>query len=259
MNNDKSKKYFWIFLDVLIAGLVINLLFFVMPLLSDISDSRYPVRTINVNAEGRTTIKPDLAQFSFSVITEGANLDQVAKENNEQLRGAIDFVKSQGIPEEDIKTTQYNLNPKYEYDEVRQRSFVVGYELTQTVLVKVKKLDENLGKVSTILGSLPELGVNQISGVSFTVEEPEKFLAEAREEAFEKAKEKAKAMADANGVKLGRVISFNDYSGGPIYPFYDKALGRGGDFAGIEALPPSPIQPGTEEIVVNVNVTYEIK
>ncbi len=257
MNNDKSKKYFWIFLDIFIAGLIINLFFFVMPLLGNVADSRYPARSISVSAEGKTTAKPDLAQFSFSVVTEGGDLERVAKENNSKLKVAIDFVKEQGVPEEDIKTTQYNLNPRYDYDESRRRSYITGYELTQTVLIKVKKLDQNLDKVSKVLGSLPEMGVNQVSGVSFTVEEPDKFLAEAREEAFKKAKDKAEAMAKANGVSLGRVINFGDYQGGPIY--YDKAMGMGGGIAMSEALPPAPIEVGTEEIVVNVNVTYEIR
>ena len=66
-------------------------------------------------------------------------------------------------------------------------------------------------------------------------------------------------MAEANVVRLGRVIRFNDYQGGPIYPYYDKAMGFGGDMARVEALPPAPIQPGTEEITVNVSVTYEIR
>ena len=257
MNNDKSKKYFWIFLDILIAGLVINLFFFVMPMLKSIVDSRLPARTFSVSAEGKTTVKPDLATFSFSVVTEGADLVKVVDENNKQLASAIKYVKDQGIPEEDLKTTQYSLNPKYEYDEARRRSFIVGYELTQTVLVKVKKLEENLGKVSAILGSLPELGVNQVSGVSFTVENPDEFLAKARKEAFERARAKAQAMVKAMGVGLGQIVNFNEFSGGPIYPLYEK-FGRGGALD-VAAPTPAPIEPGTEEITVNVSITYAIR
>ncbi len=259
MNDDKPKKYFWILLDLFLLGLILNIFFFVMPMLDKIGDSRYPVRTINVSAEGKTTAKPDLAQFSFSVVTEGGDLETVAKENNERLSKAIEFVKKEGIPNDDIKTTQYNLSPRYEYDEHRKKSFITGYELTQTVLVKVKELDKNIDKVSSILGSITELGVNQVSGVSFTVEDQEKYLAQARTEAFEKAKTKAKAMADANGVKLGRVISFTEYQNGPIYMPYGKAMGMGGDFSAAEAMPPAPIQTGTNEIVTSVSVTYELR
>ena len=257
MNDTKTKSYFWIFLNVFIVGLVICLFFFVMPLLANVGQSRFPARTFTVAAEGKINVKPDLAQFSFSVVTDGADLVKVAADNNKRLADAIAFVKKEGIDEEDIKTTQYSLNPQYEYNENSRRSFIVGYSLTQTVEVKVKNLEENLQKVSNVLGSLPELGVNQVSSLSFTVENPEEFMAEARKQAFEKAKVKAKAMVSAMGVGLGDVVSFYE-SGMPI-PYYSK-MGMGGDAVGApSAAPIMSLEPGTEELVVNINVTYEIR
>ncbi|MEK7181402.1 MAG: hypothetical protein AAB738_03685, partial [Patescibacteria group bacterium] len=61
MDNLKAKKYFWIFLDILLAGLIINVFFFVMPTLDRVGESQAPIRTISVNAEGKTTVKPDIA------------------------------------------------------------------------------------------------------------------------------------------------------------------------------------------------------
>ncbi len=258
METSKAKSYFWIFLDIFLAGLIIGIFFFVMPMLSSINNSRFPSRTFYVNAEGKTTVKPDLAQFSFSVITEGVDLVKVASDNNQRLAEGIKFVKEEGIPAEDLKTTQYSLNPKYEYHKNQGQSFIVGYTLTQTVQVKIKDLEKNLDKISKILGGLPELGINQVSGVSFTVENPEEFLVIARKEAFEKARSKAESMAKGMGVGLGRVVSFNEFNNGPIYPYYDKAMGMGG-----EGMVPAPqmvsIEPGTEEITIQVNVTYEIR
>lgn len=259
MENQNAKKYFWIFLDILLVGIIINLFFFVMPMFDQIGNSRFPSRTFTVSAEGKTVAKPDIAQFSFSIVTSGPDLEKVAKENNERLAQAIDYVKGEGVGADDIKTTQYNLYPKYEYDETRRVSHISGYELTQSVLVKIKNLEENLGKVSKILGGLPELGVNQVSGVSFSVEDPEELLAKARKEAFEKAKTKAKEMAKSSGVSLGKVVSFNDYQGGPIPYYSEYAYGMGGDSMKLAAPSVAPIEPGTEEITVNVSVTYEIR
>lgn len=260
MANEKSKKYFWILLDVLLAGFILSLFFFLMPMLDDIGNSKYPSRTVTVAAEGKVTVKPDLAQFSFSIVTEGADLARIAEENNNKIAEVIDYIKSEGVDGDNIKTTQYNLAPRYEYDKNRRISFISGYELIQSVFVKIHDLEENIGKISEILGSLPEMGVNRLSGVSFTVEDPEEHLAKARSEAFKKAREKAKTMAESVGVSLGKVVNFSEHQNGPIYPYYDKAMGiERAMESSIPLAVPTPIEPGTEEITISVYVTYEIR
>lgn len=258
MDPIKSKNYFWILLDVLVAALIINVVFFVMPAINNFGESLYPVRNLNVSAEGKTTVKPDIAQFSFSVITEGADLEKITSDNNKRIAEVINYIKSEGISEDDIKTTQYNLQPKYEYIESQKKSFISGYELTQSVFVKVRDLDKNIGKISTILGSLPEMGINQISGVSFTVDNPEEFMAKAREEAFKKAHEKALVIAKSNGVSLGQVLNASEFQGGPIYYGPYEKFGLGGAPA-IDRAVPAPLEPGTQEITVNVSVTYALR
>ncbi|MBI3589260.1 MAG: SIMPL domain-containing protein [Candidatus Liptonbacteria bacterium] len=255
---DKSKKYFWVFLDILLAGLVINLFFFVMPTLDKIGNSQQATRTISVNAEGKTTVKPDLAQFSFSLLTEGADLAKISKENNDHLSEVIKFIKSQGVPDNGIETTQYNLQPKYQYDKNGSQSFIVGYTLTQGVFVKIKELDKNLDQVSKILGSLPELGVNNISGVSFTVEDPDKFMNDARAKAYTKARAQAEFMAKASGASLGRVVSVTENSNRPI-PYYGEFAKAGMSMGMAPSASPAPLEPGTEDITLQVNVTYELR
>lgn len=252
-NENNLKHYFWLLLDAFLAVAVIGLLFFAFPIAGKYKDSLYPTRSMTVSAEGKTLVSPDIATTSFSVVSRGLNPQELAGRNNELVSQAIDFVKSQGVEAKDIRTTGYNLQPNYEYDEARRVSFISGYTLTQTVTLKVR----DLPKVGEILGGLPELGINQIGGVSFGVDEPEKYLAEAREEAFQIAREKAEAMARASGVRLGKVLNVSEY-GGPVYPYYAErsAYGLGGADL---AVPAPTIEPGSEEITVNVNITYSLK
>ncbi|NCQ02634.1 SIMPL domain-containing protein [Candidatus Wolfebacteria bacterium] len=251
MENDISKsknQAIIIFLGFLMLVIIYSLFFGPA---KKYGDSLMPAKTINVSAEGKVTVSPDIAKLSFSVVSEGANSKLLAENNNKKMNAAIDFAKSQGIEEKDIKTTEYNLSPRYEYDEKTKKTFISGYTLTQTVLVKVR----DLNKVAEVLGGLPALGINQISSISFDIDEPEKYLSEARNQAFDKAKEKAKAMAEKNGVKLGRVINFYEYQSTPYYQNV-RALGMGG----AEAVQPLPqIQPGSQEVTIQVSVTYEIK
>jgi len=251
MENDISKsknQAIIIFLGFLMLVIIYSLFFGPA---KKYGDSLMPAKTINVSAEGKVTVSPDIAKLSFSVVSEGANSKLLAENNNKKMNAAIDFAKSQGIEEKDIKTTEYNLSPRYEYDEKTKKTFISGYTLTQTVLVKVR----DLNKVAEVLGGLPALGINQISSISFDIDEPEKYLSEARNQAFDKVKEKAKAMAEKNGVKLGRVINFYEYQSTPNYQNV-RALGMGG----AEAVQPLPqIQPGSQEVTIQVSVTYEIK
>lgn len=231
--------------------------------LATISSSFAPVRTVSVVGEGKVTVSPDIARLSFSVVSEGKDPTALANDNNTKMSEVINFIKSQGVDAKDIKTTQYNLLPKYDYgyepcvlgtvcpSKPRVPS-IVGYTLTQEVSVKVR----DIAKVASILGGLPERGINQIGSIMFDVDDPERSLGEARTEAFQKAREKAEIMASAAGVKLGRVVSFGESMGGYPMPYYDRTLGAGV----AEATKAAPsIEPGTREVTVNVNIVYEIR
>lgn len=251
MNN--AKTWFWVLLDGLIVLAAINLLFFVMPAIQKFGNAQYSVRTISVSAEGKTTVTPDIAQSSFSVISRGKNPEDLADTNNEKVSTVIGFLKAQGLPDADMKTTSYNLSPDYQYDENTQRNFITGYTLTQTVSVKMR----DFKKIPTILAGLTPLGVNQIGGIYFTVENPETFLGVARAQAIERARQKAEEMARESGARLGRVMNVSESSGGPT-PYY--AYGRGGalEMASKSVSLPT-IEPGTEEITNVVTITYELR
>ena len=175
------------------------------------------------------------------------------------MNAAIDFVKSQGIAKEDIKTANYGLYPRYDYIRTSAdvypggKQVLSGYTITQTVNVKVRDAE----RVSPILAALPEKGINQVESVSFEVDDPERYLNEAREEAFAKARAKADAMASANGVKVRRVVTFSESTGG--YPVYFKAEAFGMGGAPDAAPTPPQIKPGSQDISVTVSVTYEIR
>ena len=80
---------------------------------------------------------------------------------------------------------------------------------------------------------------------------------EAREKALDNARAKAKSLAEHADVKLGKIVTFSESGGGnqPM-PYFARAevMGMGGD---MKAVAPD-VQAGSMEIVVNVNVSYEI-
>ncbi|MEK9180112.1 MAG: SIMPL domain-containing protein [Patescibacteria group bacterium] len=249
---DKAKKYFWYLLDTWIAVAVLGMLFAGFPAISRYGNSLPAMRTLTVSADGKVLAIPDIAESSFSVIVQGQNPQALANNSNEKMSAVIEFLKSSGVDPKDIKTTSYNLSPDYRYDENIRRNFIVGYTLSQTVTVKVREM----GKIADIVAGLTPLGVNQIGGINFTIDDQEAYLSGAREEAFDKAREKAKSIARASGVRLGRVVNVSESGGYPPIPYYAKGLeaGFGGD-----AVAAPTIEPGSQEVQVSVSITYELR
>src|SRR3989344_1657362 len=249
---DNVKNWFWVILNVV---LVLAGLFLIVSgnAIWKQGAAFYPARVITVSAEGKSVVAPDLATLSFSVVSQGKDPVKLQEDNNTKINNALDFVKAQGIEAKDIKTSNYDLSPNYRWDEKTRASLIDGYTLNQSIVIKVR----DLSKVGILLGGLPSKGINQIGGVNFSIDDPDKFLNEAREEAFMKARSKAEAMAKYNGVRLKKVVNFNEYGGGypgPIYYAKEDSVGMGGD-----SLPPAPrIEPGSQEVTVNVSVVYEI-
>jgi uncharacterized protein YggE len=253
MELNKAKTYFWILLDLFVAVAIINLMFFVMPAIKKYGNSLAPTRTMSVSAEGKTTVTPDLAQASFSVVSRGKNPTDLADMNNQKMSAVINFLKSEGLADKDIKTTAYNLSPDYQYEPKTGRSTITGYTLTQTVSVKMR----DFKKVPEIIGGLTPLGINEIGGINFSVEDPEKFLVTARADAFGKAQAKAAEMAAGNGVRLGRIVNIMESQGTPPTPYY-QAESRAGTMAAPAVAVPT-IEPGSEELTDQVFLTYELE
>jgi len=253
MDTNKAKSYFWVLLDVLIVCMVLNSLFIVGPVVQRFGSSLGVARTVNVSAEGKTIATPDVALSSFSVVSRGVDPEALSVANNKKVSAVVDFLKSEGISSKDIQTTGYNLSPDYRYDPKEERSYITGYTFTQTVSVKMR----DFKKVPEILGGITPLGVNQIGGINFSVDEPEKFLAIARADALAKARAKAGELAAQAGASLGKVVNIGEYTSIPV-PYYADAFGKGGGISAAATSLPT-IEAGTSEIRDQVTVTYEIE
>jgi len=205
---------------------------------------------ISFTGEGKISTKPDMAFVDFSVVTQGVQLADVQNKNSEKMNKVAEFLKSFGVEEKDIKTTNYNLYPQYTYENNRIPQ-IMGYQISQTLSVKIKQLD----KVGEVMEKVVGMGVNQVNSLYFGVENDEEIKEQARKMAIDNAKEKAEKLAKELGIRLGKLTNFYENTSGYPVPMYDsyKAVGMGGG-AG------SPnIQTGENEIIVNITLNYEVK
>lgn len=220
-------------------------------------------RSFSASGEGKIVAIPDVAQFSFSVLTEGGkNIGALQQENTQKINRAIALLKNVGVDDKDIKTASYNLQPRYQYFScpISKNSTakpcpppeIVGYAISQTVSVKIRDFE----KIGEILSGIVQSGVNSVSQLSFTIDDPDSLENEARNEAIIKAIAKAESMAEAGGFKLGRLLSISEGGFYPRYAFEKvSSLGLSMD----DGAEQPQIEPGSQEVSVNVTLTYEIK
>lgn len=217
-------------------------------------------RSFSVSGEGKSIGIPDVAEFSFAVVTQGGkDIGALQTDNTEKANAVIAFVKSNGVESKDIKTEAYDLSPRYQYancggynnNSVCPPPEIVGYTVTQAVSIKVR----DFTKTGTILSGVIGKGANSVSQLNFKIDDPTEVQNMARAEAVEKAKAKAVSIAKAGGFRIGRLLSIEE--GGGYYPaYYERGIGIAADAAGA---PKTTIEPGSEDVNVTVTLRYEIR
>ena len=255
----KNKSLAKVFLAVLTVFLVVLIIYTVVSIQNSIKEGRYigdTVNTITVTETGEIYTKPDLVLASFSVITEAETVSEALSVNTENMNSIIDFVKSQGIEEKDLKTTSFNIYPRYEYLDdggyYSSERVLVSYEVSQNLQVKIRDLEI----IGFIIEGATAAGANNVGDLQFTVDDQEDLKKQARNQAIDKAKGKAKELASDLDVKLIRIVDFSESSYSPVYDYAKELSSTMGIGGGGPEVP--QIESGESKITVTVSVTYEI-
>jgi uncharacterized protein YggE len=229
-----------------------------------VHDTTPATNTITVQGEGKATALPDVATITFSVMDTESSVEAAQTKATTQTNAAIAAVKAFGIKDTDVQTTGYNVSPQYSYannpcapgmlcPQTTSAPTITGYQVEQTVSVKVR----DTSKAGDVLQKLGSLGVQNISGPDFEVDNPDAVQSQARADAIAKAKTQAQLLSKQLGVHLGKVVSFSDNSNNQVYPTVYGAAASG---IGMKAaVAPAPQLPtGQNEYDESVSVTYEI-
>lgn len=244
---------------VLSGFLIVLAVYFVFQLYIDYKtlpqNNIYP-EMISISGEGKASIVPDIAGVDLGIITEGTKVEDIVQINTDKMNSVISEIKNLGIEEKDIKTTNYSLQPRYEWTDTGSR-VSKGYTLTQSISVKIR----DFSKIGKILETASAEGVNNIGALRFTIDDMEKARATARGKAIEQAKEKAKMISKETGLKLKKIISIYEDNNG-VYPSYDYAGAGVGSSSvykeSLSSVAPS-IQTGEQEITVRITLNYRTK
>ncbi len=207
-----------------------------------------------VSGQGKVTVTPDIAVISAGVEVRADLLNEAQTQAAQAMAALLETVKAAGVNERDITTQQYYIQPVYTWDEQSRNSIITGYRVTNTVTIKVR-LVESAGSIiddiTRITGSY-----TRINNVYFTVDNPEQYYEQARENAMADAKSKAEQMAALSGIQLGKPTYISE--GSSYYPPVVRYDGYYGAKEDAQA-PATPIAPGETDIVLGVQVVYSIQ
>jgi uncharacterized protein YggE len=201
-----------------------------------------------VNGQGEVSATPDTASLTLGVDSQAATVAEAQNNASTSMDAVIRVLKNKGVADKDITTVGFNIYPTFNY----KNNTITGYQVSNTIIAKIRKIEDT----GSIIDGVTSAGGNliRVSGISFSVDDPAPFLAQARQLAVADATAKASQLAAATGVKLGlpTFITENTSNYLPVPPYFAAAA------AGAPA-PTTPISPGVTQISVNVQIVYAIQ
>ncbi len=262
-----------------VAALV---LFLVVQAVAGIEGWRYigtgvqATNTITVSGHGEVFAVPDIAEFSFSVVSDKTTVADAQADATAKINAITAYLTAAGVSKDDIQTSNYSVSPQYDYQNavcptvapvsysdgsVSSGSAVYcppgkqtlkGYEVNQTTTIKVR----DTAKAGDLLAGVGQKGATQVSGLNFTFDNPDTAQDQARAKAITDAQAKAQVLAKELGVSLVRVVSYNENGNNPG-PIYYKAMDATAGSAVPAASP--DISVGQNTVTSDVSITYEIR
>ncbi|MDD5339318.1 MAG: SIMPL domain-containing protein, partial [Dehalococcoidales bacterium] len=204
-----------------------------------------------VNGTGKVYAVPDIAQLTLGVEAQAATVAQAQAQANQAMAEVVAALKAAGIAEEDIQTQYYNIYEVTRWDYDKEESIITAYRVTNTVTATIRDIET----VGAVIDGVVVAGGDyiRINGINFSVEDPNIYYAQAREQAVNYAKAKAEQMASLTGVTLGKMFYITESSYMPSGNYVDiraeYAASDGGS---------TSISAGQLEITTTVTIAYNI-
>jgi len=257
-NNEQSKTS-----KALLALLIILSVYFVVKTFSEfkknslLGESTQPA-TISFSGHGEVAAVPDIANVYFTISKDAGTVKDAQAGVATIEKKTLDLLKAKGVADKDIKTADASFYPKYEYKQAAcltdycppGKQVLIGYTASESITVKIRNTDD----AGAIMQGLGAVGVTNLSGPNFTIDDEDELKAQARKLAIDDAQTKAEILAKDLGVSLGKIASFSESGNYPI--MYAKSTMM--DTAG-GAPAPAVIPKGENIISSDVTISYEIR
>jgi uncharacterized protein YggE len=214
----------------------------------EVDRSRESGPSIVVSGVGEVRHKPDMAEIEVGVVTEAETAAAAVESNNQKMTQLLESLRQQGLEEEDIQTSNFQVMPQHQYHpEGREPPRIAGYQVVNQVHIGVR----DLAKLGEVLDAAVGQGANQIHAIQFSIRERNELVAQALRQALASARQKAEALVAEAGAELGPVLHIQEASSEAPQPLPGYAMRA-------QAAESVPISPGTLTIRAQVYVTYRL-
>jgi hypothetical protein len=204
---------------------------------------------ISVGGTGRVTGKPNMLRLETSVDVTKPNVNDAMQAANTVMANVQKTLKQDGVADADLQTSGLSVQPSYDYSNSTSR--LVGYQVSENLSVVLR----NLGTAGASITDAARVGGDQlrIGGATLDLSEDAALIAQARQNAFADAEAKAKAYALAAGRTLGAVTSISESTATTPPQMFNYPMAAASNAAGAA---PVPIQAGSQDVTVDVSVTW---
>lgn len=230
---------------------VFGILLFAPPLFGQAPQTNIPEIDVTGTAEAR--VVPDRATIYIGVRTRAATAAAAAQENARKQRAILDTLRAVGLSNEQLKTADYAVTPETRYDNTTQSTHVTGYNVTNTVVADVRRIDQ----VSTVIDASLAKGANQISALQFYSSVADSVRRSALAEATANAKRDAEVLARAAGGTLGALLELSSQT--PMIRPMVRAMSEMVMSGPANAAVPTPVEAGEQTITATVSARWAFK
>lgn len=208
------------------------------------------IPSLSVNGEGKVKVEPDVVLVNLGVVTQAATARAAMDANSADAAKLLAAVKAAGIADKDVATIQFSVDPIFAppppgpVTEPESGGRIVGYRVTNQVRVRI----EGVERSGDVLDRVVAAGGNRIGALTFDIANPDPLRDRAIREAIADARRKAELMAEAAGVRLGRILSLT--TGDVAIPAFEARVAM--------AARAAPISPGERTVSANASLVFEI-
>jgi uncharacterized protein len=211
------------------------------------------LRSITATGAGMVTAVTDRLFLNIVVDAFSIHVTDALKANNNSTHSLLVVLKSKGIDDRDIKTSQVSINPQFD----TAGSWGRAYRVSNSVTVTVREIETSGDLIDAAANVYKDAVANvpgdaiRIESLSFAVSDPSASLVTARDRAVKDATTKAGQMAKSAGVKLGKLRSIRSGGDSGPSPVYRTSA--------VAAPNSTPTFEGTQAITASVELVFDIQ
>jgi uncharacterized protein YggE len=207
--------------------------------------------TILVTGQAKVSKTPDRVYIDIGVTTQAQKSQAATSQNAATTSAVVAAVKRVSGSGAQLTTTEYAVNPNYNYPRDGGTPSIVGYTASNVVRVRL----DDLRQIGPVIDAATQAGSNSVQDIQFALRDEQAPRAEALREAAIDARQDADALAGALGLRIVRILSVSEESpeSRPI-PIYPQAM----RFAAKASVPATPVEAGTLDVSATVTLTVEV-